>query len=141
VITEQFVQLWPQHAPPPEGFSVSNRDTGPHTRHAMLIATDEQPAAEGAPAMTRKACLDAAAACVLQDRANAYGGPEDSFALIAALWATILHRKVTVSEVALCLSALKMARLIVNPAHADSWVDLAGYAACGAEVSAPKQGA
>jgi hypothetical protein len=34
--------------------------------------------------------------------------------------------------------ALKMARLCVDEKHMDSWVDIAGYAACGAEiVSAP----
>ena len=29
----------------------------------------------------------------------------------------------------------KMARLRHDPAHTDSWVDVAGYAACGAEVA------
>jgi len=39
-----------------------------------------------------------------------------------------------VSEVYLCLSALKMARLIVTPTHQDSWVDLAGYASLAGEI-------
>lgn len=36
--------------------------------------------------MTRKECLDAAGKAVLTDRSREYGHPEDSFALIAALW-------------------------------------------------------
>ena len=39
------------------------------------------------------------------------------------------------SQVALCLAQLKIARLIQSPEHPDSWVDLAGCAALGAEVA------
>jgi len=38
-------------------------------------------------------------------------------------------------DVALMMALLKIARLKGNPIHGDSWVDLAGYAACGAESS------
>jgi hypothetical protein len=31
---------------------------------------------------------------------------------------------------------LKVARLMHTPGHVDSWVDIAGYAACGADVAA-----
>ena len=30
---------------------------------------------------------------------------------------------------------LKVARLMETPKHEDSWVDIAGYGACGAEVA------
>jgi hypothetical protein len=33
------------------------------------------------------------------------------------------------------MALMKIARLATNPAHEDSWVDLAGYAACGASVA------
>ena len=79
--------------------------------------------------------LAAAGRAVLTDRNNEYGGPEQSFGTIAALWSVILGRPVTPAEVALCMAAVKIARLTANPTHADSWIDLAGYAACGAEVS------
>ena len=79
--------------------------------------------------------LAAAGRAVLSDRNREYGGPEQSFGTIAGLWSVILSRPVTPAEVALCMSAVKIARLTANPTHADSWVDLAGYAACGAEVS------
>lgn len=64
-----------------------------------------------------------------------YSGPEDSFASIAALWTALFKREFTATDVALAMAAVKLARLSVNPQHADSWVDLAGYAACGFEVA------
>ena len=36
-------------------------------------------------------------------------------------------------QVYLCLNQLKVSRLIETPTHADSWVDIAGYAALGGE--------
>jgi len=83
--------------------------------------------------MTRKECLDKAAGCVLQDRASQYGGPEDSFGMIANFWSVYLGRKVYPADVAAMMALLKVARLRANPGRDDSWVDLAGYAACGAE--------
>lgn len=37
--------------------------------------------------------------------------------------------------VALCMAELKIARAATNETHMDSWVDLAGYAACGGEIA------
>ena len=84
--------------------------------------------------MTRFDCLDLAREAVTA-RADPYGTPESNFARIAALWSVILEQPVTSAQVALCLDAVKTARLIQNPKHADSWVDKAGYAACGMEVA------
>ncbi len=85
--------------------------------------------------MTRKECLDMAAQCVLQDRASQYGGVEDNFRIIANFWSVYLGRKVYPADVAMMMALLKIARAKANPAHADSFVDLAGYAACGAELA------
>lgn len=89
--------------------------------------------------MNRKQTLDAAATCVLQDRASAYGVLEDNFRTIADLWSVYWQRRgltnFEANDVAAMLALLKLARLAANPAHADSWVDLAGYAACGAECA------
>lgn len=85
--------------------------------------------------MTRDHCLNAAHVCVTQDRENTYGGPERSFEVTALLWSPVLGVEVQPHQVALCLALLKVARLTANPTHGDSWVDLAGYAACGAEVA------
>ena len=91
--------------------------------------------------MTRQECLDAAAKAVLKDRAREYGdGPEDSFSTIAGMWSAYLGRPVSSADVACMMALLKIARLKANPHHADSWVDIAGYAACGAECAAAMSG-
>ena len=88
--------------------------------------------------MNRKECLDAAAAAVLQNRQKTYGSPEDNFRAIGIVWEQILGVKVTPAQVAMCMAGLKLMRLRESPDHADSWVDLAGYAACGSEVASAK---
>jgi len=70
----------------------------------------------------------------LSDRGSAYGDASENFRRIADIWSVILSRRVTVKEVALCMSAVKMARLVETPDHTDSWIDLAGYATLGVEV-------
>lgn len=84
---------------------------------------------------TRSRVLHAAEAIVNGPRQLDYGPPEYSFAVIGELWSAILGEKVTPQQVALCLAGLKIARLTENDAHADSWIDLAGYAALGAELA------
>jgi len=85
--------------------------------------------------MTRKQCLDAAAQCVLHDRQDQYGGMEDCFINIAELWSAYLRDAIHPHDVACMMALLKVARIQSNPSHADSWVDLAGYAACGVELT------
>ena len=87
--------------------------------------------------MNRKDILDAAAACVLSDREQQYGAPEDVFPVIAGLWSVYLDRTVKPHDVAAMMVLLKVARLAGNPAHADTWTDIAGYAACGGELAVP----
>ena len=84
--------------------------------------------------MTRKECLDKAAECVLKDRQNQYGKPEDSFSMIAGMWTAYLGRLVSAHDVAAMMALLKIARFRANPWHLDNAVDLAGYAACMAET-------
>ncbi len=85
--------------------------------------------------MKKEEVLDKAKQLISNERVKHYGPPKKNFARIAKLWSVILEREVTSEQVALCLSQLKIARLIETPSHEDSWVDLAGYAACGGEVS------
>jgi len=54
---------------------------------------------------------------------------------VAARWSQVLGTPVTPAQVALCLIDLKLARLAHDPAHLDSMVDIAGYAACLREVT------
>lgn len=78
-------------------------------------------------------------ACV--SRGAAYDKPENNFARIAAHWNTHLENRkepalpLDETDVAIMCALIKVARLEHDPAHLDSWTDLAGYAACGAEVS------
>lgn len=88
--------------------------------------------------MNRKQCLEAAEACVLHGRDSEYGAPEDSFDQISRLWNAYLGPDCIALEshdVAAMLALLKVARIRANPTHADSWIDLAGYAACGSECA------
>ena len=85
--------------------------------------------------MKRVDVLDTAKAAVMTDRNTSYGEPEDNFGLIAALWTPTFGRLFAKHEVALALGLVKVARLALNPTHDDSWVDMAGYAACGSEVA------
>lgn len=86
--------------------------------------------------MDRPQTLHAAHAAVTHGRAG-YGTPADNFARVAAYWGQHLGVVVTASDVAVMMVLLKAARLRNDPGHEDSWVDIAGYAACGAEVSSP----
>ena len=90
--------------------------------------------------MTRQDVLDAALRCVCGEREQDYGSPEDNFATIAAFWHTYLYAKTGVSvriepdDVAVMMALLKVARLATGKTP-DSYVDLAGYAACAGEIA------
>lgn len=83
-----------------------------------------------------------------QQRAQQYGGPENSSRMIAELWEPYIRRKcvsagadVTISaeDVAAMMVLFKMARVATGSYKADSWIDAAGYAACGGELAGGKQ--
>ena len=83
----------------------------------------------------REMLLEAARAAVCGERAEAYGNLEDNFSGIAAFWTFYLGFNVTAHDVANMMILLKVARNSTS-GHRDNWVDIAGYAACGAEVDA-----
>ena len=85
--------------------------------------------------MTRSECLEKAARCVLKDRQDQYGEPENCFGMIAGMWTAYLGVFLTAFDVSMMMALLKIARAKANPHHGDSLVDLAGYAACGAELA------
>ena len=92
--------------------------------------------------LTRADILHAAEKCVCGQRETDYGTPEDNFKAIAELWSVYLDRIsvgkhgntiVDEKDVAVMMALLKIARIAAGGGKADSWIDLAGYAACGAE--------
>lgn len=108
---------------------------------AEKLETEDEP-----EKLTRAAVLEKARACVCGEREEDYGSPEDSFGCIAELWETYLRAAcvspdaivtVTAADVAMLMALLKIARVGTSSVGgtADSFVDLAGYAACGAECA------
>ena len=98
--------------------------------------------------MTREEILDRAKECVTGKREQDYGSPESNFGLIADLWNDYLFHglkfppeqavrlKITAKDVAMMMALLKIARIKNGGGTGDSFVDLAGYAACGGELNA-----
>lgn len=101
------------------------------------------------PNIFKRELLEAAIAAVCGDRALNYGKPEANFARIATLWnAYVYIRKqdmvnigqteefeLSEWDVANIMILMKVARLMHQPNHKDSWIDIAGYAACGYDIT------
>lgn len=108
--------------------------------------------------MNRAEILDAAKKCVCGQREQDYGKPERNFQTIADFWNDYLnaaHPELNLKDVAECMEVsaiitpkdvaammglLKVAR-IATGSNPDSFVDLAGYAACAGEVATQDEGA
>lgn len=96
--------------------------------------------------MTRDDILDKAKQAVSR-KSSTYGKPDRNFERIARRWNAHLDNigfvalrdgkptELTGVDVATMLADVKLARIEADSKHEDSWVDLAGYAACGAEVA------
>lgn len=84
----------------------------------------------------RKMCLNDAVKCICSDRNNQYGEPEDNFRIIADYWTTYLKDKkeIAAQDVANMMILFKIGRLTVTNGTYDTYVDIAGYAGCGAEI-------
>lgn len=88
---------------------------------------------------TREGILDQAKKCVCGQREQDYGTPESNFQLIADLWNDYLKKEqssivVDAKDVSMMMALLKIARIKNGGGSGDSFVDLAGYAACGGEI-------
>ena len=80
-----------------------------------------------------------AAMDAVKDRGEEYGPPWQNHERIAVMWTAIMGIEFEPEQVALCLAAMKIARLSENRDHQDSWTDLAGYAATGSECLHERQ--
>ena len=95
-------------------------------------------------AKTRAEILESAKKCVCEDRNGQYSEPEDSFKNIAGYWEIYLRHNcvsqgadvcVTPADVAMMMALFKIARIeTADMPIADSYVDAAGYIACGGGI-------
>lgn len=100
--------------------------------------------------MKRADVLDEAKRCVCGQREQDYGTPEDNFSAIGYFWAVYLRTAhpelskvlplngISAKDVSVMMSLLKVAR-IATGSSADSFVDLAGYAALAGEIVTQKK--
>lgn len=84
--------------------------------------------------MKRAEILEEARKCVCGEREQEYGTPENNFTLIGKLWEAYTGHPFSAKDVAMMLALLKVAR-IKTGVKGDSFVDLAGYAACAGEIA------
>ena len=82
----------------------------------------------------RQHILKSAGDLIDGDRAKDYGDAYVMHARIAAGWSQILGIDVAPHQVALCMSWLKISRLVESPDHSDSYVDLVAYGALAGEI-------
>lgn len=89
---------------------------------------------ETSEATLRQKVLEAARQATV-DREGAYSDPTQMLDHIAEMWSAYLGHSIEACDVSCMMVMLKIARIKAKPDHEDSWVDISGYAAIGAEAS------
>ena len=82
--------------------------------------------------------LERAISLVHGQRAKDYGDAQASFQRMADLINPIVRKtdgNLSASDMAIVMIQVKIARLQESPNHADSWTDIAGHAALGAQLA------
>lgn len=103
---------------------------------------DNTPKAVKETPTIREEILAEARALISNDRNAQYGPPAQDFQRTAAMLSSLWDHKLKEGEaieahdIAVMLAVVKLSRIQWSPHKKDSWVDLAGYAACGAEAYA-----
>lgn len=129
-----------------ESRPIDSSSVVPHNRHVMAIEYARKALniveslrypIQGGETKEVKSFLEEAAELVKGQRQKDYGDKKKNFSDIAALWSVILGKTIDPLQVAQCMVAMKLARLIKTPSHRDSWVDIAGYVACAEELLQP----
>lgn len=100
-----------------------------------LVAVEDPPVPVGS---VRADVLDNARDLITGDRNNQYGPPHQDFQRSAEAANAYGYRgpdgrPLAAHDIAILVSLVKLSRLMWTPTKRDSWVDLAGYAACGYE--------
>lgn len=115
--------------------SVLNHANTPTDKADAPTGTSTDHIAEPRKKVSREDILDCARIAVTGERERQYGKPEDNFAIIAKLWSAYKGDSFTPLDVAMMMSLLKIARIKTGVGTVDSFVDLAGYAACAGEIA------
>ena len=107
-------------------------------KEAVEYSTEEKEVFEGTSSRKRREILESAIEQVCGHRVEDYGKPEDSFQRIGMLWSAYLFNDTngynfSPKDVAVMMALMKIAR-IKTDVKSDSYVDLAGYAACAGEI-------
>ena len=76
---------------------------------------------------------------IVKQRGEDYGSILENHPRISRLWSVLLDTEVTPEQVALCMIAVKQARLMETSNHNDSWQDILGYALVGYECADAKK--
>jgi hypothetical protein len=99
----------------------------------VTYTVDRFLAGRGGSESVRRGMLEEAAELVDGDRNASYGDPRQDFSRTASLWTVYLEGRTVIEphDVAAMMALLKLSRIRWAPGKRDSWVDLAGYAACG----------
>lgn len=71
---------------------------------------------------------------LIGERGQDYGGIEDNFSNIAAIFTAMTGKDFTAHDVAMVLTAVKMARLRQSPGKADNYLDAINYLAFAHEL-------
>ena len=97
------------------------------------------------PGDIRAGILEEARKAVCTDRNEQYGEPENSFSVIAELWSAYLTARCAPGNSRIDLSAADAAEMLVLfkvarsataiTKKADTYADMAGYAACAGELA------
>ena len=101
----------------------------------MTSDNQEETTTTSEPNTLRVEALREAARIISGERDRQHGKPEDNFKRIAKIWSVTLGIEITNEDVAMMMVGLKVARYASKSGfQPDTWVDIAGYAACGYEV-------
>ena len=96
--------------------------------------------------VSREEIIKEVAKCVNIERNSSYGEPEDNFRAIADFWNVYLTSRgddlgkpLNATDISIMMGLVKIARIATGEAKLDNFVDLAGYAVCGGEISCKKE--
>ena len=89
--------------------------------------------------MTPDELLRTAAGTVAGDRLDDYGDARVSHERIAALWSAFLGVEILPWQVDALMILMKCSRLVTSPDKADTWIDIAGYAALGGTLTKERE--